>query len=221
MENKVTEGNWRFERKFALSTFEFLQFEKQLMLSDIQILYPSRTINNCYLDTTNNNAYEESIEGYSEKMKTRVRWYGDLFGTKTPTLELKIKQNQSNKKELFKLFEVDIQKQMDWDSYAEDVMKYLAETHNFQLNEDLSPVLINTYERAYYTNFRKTFRLTVDSDLQFISPKGVFKKNKPITIERKIIELKFDNSELLTDFPLLSNLGKFSKFTTGIQLLNL
>jgi len=221
MGKKVSEGNWRFERKFSLSSFEFIQFEKQLMISDIQVLYPNRTINNCYFDTINHNAYEESIEGYSEKIKTRIRWYGDLFGIKTPTLELKIKQNQSNKKELFKLFEVDIQKQIDWGNYSKKVINYLDSTHNLQLNEGLSPVLINTYKRAYYTNFRKSFRLTVDSDLKFISPKGTFKNNKPITIERKIIELKFDNSELLTDFPLLSNLGKFSKFTTGIQLLNL
>ena len=220
MENKVTESNWRFERKFALSPNEFLQFEKQLLLSDMSVLYPTRQINNCYLDSTFNNAYKESIEGFSEKIKTRLRWYDNLFGVKTPTLELKIKQNQSNKKELFKLFETNISKQTNWEDYIENIRNYLVESHSHYLNEDLRPVLINTYKREYYANFDKTFRLTVDRDMKFISPLGFLKNTMPIQVEKIIIELKSENSKLLSGFPILNNLGKFSKFTTGVFLVH-
>ena len=100
MEKRADNTSWRFERKYALTLREYLQFEKLLLHSDVEMLFPDRQINNCYFDTINNHAYTESIEGYSEKMKVRIRWYGDLYTTTTPVLGFKIKQNHSNKKEL-------------------------------------------------------------------------------------------------------------------------
>ena len=44
--------------------------------------------------------------------------------------------------------------------------------------------------------------------------------NKMNSIEKYIIELKFNNSELLSNFLLLNNLGKFSKYTTGVFFNN-
>lgn len=220
MERKVSESNWRFERKYSLSASEFLQFEKLLLLSDLEELHANRSINNCYLDDVKQSAYTESIEGYSEKAKSRFRWYGDFFQTAKPTLEFKLKQNNSNRKELFKLFDTRIHEQIDWNEFTQEARKYIKEHYSFEVSERLAPVLLNSYERSYYSNFEKTYRLTVDKNLKFFSPNGALKNKQTYTIDRFIIELKFDNVRNISNFGLLKNLGKFSKFTTGVSLIN-
>ena len=219
MAKKVDNTAWRFERKYQLSLEEYLQFEKLMMLSDMQTLHPDRQINNCYFDNITNNAYTESVEGYSEKMKVRIRWYGDLFNTVTPVLEFKLKQNHSNKKETFKLFKTTINDTFDWENYIKEVQQYLIETHSLTILNRFEPVLINSYKRSYFSNFEKTFRLTIDRNLKFISPSNRLSYKSPQAVDTYIIELKFNNMELMRSFPVLKNLGKFSKFTTGVQLV--
>ncbi len=218
MGKKVLDNTWRFERKFVLSPLEFMQFEKQILLSDLEMLYPDRKINNCYLDDVRNNAYLESLEGYSEKMKVRMRWYGELFSEAVPTLEFKIKQNNSNRKELFKLYKTLFDPTFDWVQYTEEIKRYLLKEYSFYLADKFQPVLINSYQRSYFSNFSKSFRLTVDSDLRFMSPNTTLEAWNGHTINKYIVELKFNNAQILTDFPLLMNLGKFSKFSTGMLL---
>ena len=220
MERKASKNNWRFERKYALSTLEFIQFEKLLMLSDLDELHAKRSINNCYFDDIKHSAYTESIEGYTEKAKSRIRWYGDFFQSTKPTLEFKLKQNNSNRKELFKLFQTDIHPNINWKDFMSKTRSCVLENYQFQVSEKLDPVLLNSYDRCYYSNFKKTFRLTVDENLQFFSPNGILKNQQAYKIDRFIIELKFNNVENISNFALLKNLGKFSKFTTGVSLIN-
>ena len=220
IKSNEVKNNWRFERKFSLSYTEYLQFEKMMLISDLELLHPDRKINNCYLDTIGNSAVTESIEGYSEKMKTRFRWYGEFYQNTTPRLEFKLKQNASNKKEVYKLSEVLIDSNFDWKSYIQDIRVYLLNSHKFYLPDGLRPVLLNSYERSYYTNFDKSFRLTIDKNLKFSSPNGIVRNHRPYQIDRVIIELKSKNSDPLNNFSILKNLGKFSKFTTGIQIVN-
>lgn len=220
MVKKADNTSWRFERKYELSPSEYLQFEKLMMLSDLQTLHPDRQINNCYFDNITNNAYTESVEGYSEKMKVRIRWYGELFNTVEPVLELKLKQNYSNKKETFKLFETTIKDTFNWKQYTQEIKDYVLETYDFTILNRLEPVLINTYKRSYFSNFEKTFRLTIDRDLKFISPSNTLSHKSPQTIDSYIIELKFDNENYINNFPVLKNLGKFSKFATGVRLVH-
>ncbi|MBT8265249.1 MAG: VTC domain-containing protein [Bacteroidia bacterium] len=220
MAKKASDNNWRFERKYALSSEEFLQFERLLMLSDLKVLFPDRSINNCYLDDVRQSAFTESVEGYAEKIKTRIRWYGSLFSEARPILEFKLKQNHSNKKETFKLFNTSFSKTTNWDNYIDDLRSFVLEKYQFKLAENLKPVLLNSYKRSYYANFEKTLRLTVDRDLEFRSPLGHLKNKMPHKIDAYIIEIKYNNKEALTNFSMLKNLGKFSKFTTGVRLVN-
>jgi SPX domain protein involved in polyphosphate accumulation len=219
MVKKADNTAWRFERKYELSLEEYLQFEKLMMLSDLQTLHPDRQINNCYFDNITNNAYAESVEGYSEKMKVRVRWYGDLFNTVEPVLEFKLKQNHSNKKETFKLFKTTINASFNWKNYAQEVQDYIFKTYDFTILNRLEPVLINTYKRSYFSNFEKSFRLTIDRNLKFLSPSNTLSHKSPQTVDSYIIELKFNNENLIRSFPITKNLGKYSKFTTGVRLV--
>lgn len=220
MEKKADNTSWRFERKYELSLREYLQFEKLMMLSDLQTLYPDRQINNCYFDSISNNAYTESVEGYSEKMKVRIRWYGNLLNTVVPVLEFKLKQNHSNKKETFKLFKTTFDAAFNWKEYSISIQDYMLKTYDFTILNRLEPVLINTYTRSYFSNFEKTFRLTIDRDLKFMSPSNTLSYKSPQTVDSYIIELKFDNENLIKNFPVLKNLGKFSKFATGVRLVH-
>ena len=79
--------------------------------------------------------------------------------------------------------------------------------------------MINTYKRSYFSNFEKTYRLTIDRELKFISPANKLSYKSPQTVDSYIIELKFDNENLIKNFPVTKNLGKFSKFATGVNLV--
>ena len=92
--NKTTK-NFRYERKFIAPALTYSEIKSTIkhhpyMFSEI---YHQRHINNIYFDTINLNNLSANVDGFSNRIKIRIRWYGDLFGRiKKPVLELKIKK---------------------------------------------------------------------------------------------------------------------------------
>ena len=67
-------------------------------------IYHPRFVNNLYLDSLSLNSYFCHVNGLKDRVKVRIRWYGDLFGpVDEPVLELKIKRGSLGRKESFPL----------------------------------------------------------------------------------------------------------------------
>ena len=87
--NKPVLNNYRFEKKFIIperlthSIEEVVKSNSALMRK----IFIPRFINNIYFDNSRFQFFFENMDGVSERMKARIRWYGNLKGKiKKPVL---------------------------------------------------------------------------------------------------------------------------------------
>jgi len=221
---------FRYEKKSVITELNSQEVENLIkhhpcIFSEI---FYERKINNIYLDSLNFENYVDNLEGVSQRIKIRVRWYGKTFGiVENPVLELKIKNNEFGKKKryLLKSFIVD-------ENFSLKVLQEVFSNSNLPegVVEKLklySPTLLNSYKRKYFISTDKKYRVTLDKDLMFfnIKNRGNFFKHQVKNKETLIFEIKYK----LKDFEGVSNITNYfpfrfianSKYVSGIDLLNL
>ena len=78
--------NYRYERKFTVPNSFCYRIIEQFVKKNTALfreVFHVRQVNNIYFDTANLVAYNENVDGISERRKFRVRWYGkDIFTIK-------------------------------------------------------------------------------------------------------------------------------------------
>ena len=179
--------------------------------------FPGRFINSIYFDNLNFDFYKKNIEGFSQRQKIRLRFYGKQNTNliKNSVLEFKIKENNLGYKikkdfgefELNDIFSVNFNNKI--------------EKFTFHFSDYLRPILINNYYRNYFVSRNQNIRFTID---QFIKYDYLnFNKinfNK-IIYPKIIVEAKFDpryNEEalnIINKMPLRA--VKNSKYVIGIN----
>jgi len=228
-ENYTELKSSRFERKFVFSNSNL-----PTVISIVKInpghfseIYYKRRVNNIYFDTHNLKNYYDNHMGRSNRSKFRIRWYGELF-TKVdnPILEIKIKDGFLGRKLSFLLKPFNVDESLNMAKikeilYNSNLPEWVWDELNMQ-----SPTLVNSYNRRYFQSFDRNFRFTVDYNLSFhdfnIVPSIT---TTPYMEERTIVlELKYDDihdskSSFITN-KLPVRLNKFSKYVTGIDLIN-
>ena len=87
--------DFRYERKYLVCIsnenkfFFYLNKHPSLFCSP----FPDRYVNNIYLDTPVMSNYWNNVTGLSQRVKVRIRWYGEALGLQSnPILEFKIKK---------------------------------------------------------------------------------------------------------------------------------
>ena len=58
--------------------------------------FPPRVVTNLYMDTHDLQWLDDSVEGFSERRKVRLRWYGEQTDTVSAVLEVKRKRDRAN-----------------------------------------------------------------------------------------------------------------------------
>jgi len=190
-------NNWRYERKFFISELSKYEIEAVVrrhpaMFSEI---YYERTINNIYFDTFDMMNYFHNVDGLSQRVKFRIRWYGDLLGAiENPVLEVKIKEGQLGGKLHYPL-----------DSFSLDELQTNENIHKLiasaGLPEELRQIIIclnytllNRYTRKYFESADKKFRITIDSHMKYINLSHL--RNTYLyelnDYKSNILELKYD-----------------------------
>lgn len=209
---------YRYERKYVTNldekTLELVIKTHPLMFSEV---YNQRFINNLYFDTENLDFFYNNINGKNERNKVRIRWYGNLFGTvDNPILEIKIKNGYVNTKKSFFLdnFEFNINSNI---SLLIKSINLPAETRDlFKL---LKPTLVNRYQRRYFTDACKKFRITLDTKISFFHPTAL---SNNFVFSQNIIELKYnfenDFFAMAVSDNLPFRLSKNSKYVEGIKM---
>ena len=90
------DSKYRYERKFLANNLTQKQVETIITLHPAMFSesFVSRHVNSLYLDTLNLNNYNDAVLGNNNRIKIRIRWYGELTGLiKKPMLEIKIKKS--------------------------------------------------------------------------------------------------------------------------------
>jgi hypothetical protein len=220
---------WRFERKFFIPNLdrhqvEFIIKQHPAMFKEI---YHQRVVNNIYLDTVAKMNYLHNVIGTSQRIKVRIRWYGDLFGNiDKPVLEIKIKSGHlgSKKSYLLDAFSIDqnISAKLVRTQFA--ISSIIPQTlKEYLVCLDLST--LNRYTRQYFLSADNNYRLTLDRDMTFyhIRPNINTFRFKSKDFSNVILELKYDCEHddcaqwITNQFPF--RMTKSSKYVTGLDRL--
>ena len=220
---------YRYERKFCLNGVMLHEIENIIKLhpSIFRKIYYERDINNIYFDTTGLSSFKENIDGVSRRQKTRIRWYGDLFGANnSPVMEIKNKIGALGWKDRFKLNSFSLHRHCSF-NYNKVLNELKSKYFNAMKPANMSilvPTLLNRYHRSYYLSFDCKFRITVDTQMEYYSINPI---NQLCTNHFKddniIIELKYDQKCDINAGDIVQNMpfriSKSSKYVTGIEKL--
>ena len=223
---ETTANNYRYERKFFISDCSYQEVESMVRLHPAMFseIFHRRLVNNIYFDTLELQNFVDNIDGSAERLKVRIRWYGEIYDKiEKPVLELKFKKGLVGRKESYPLTPFEL----DPDFTVGTVFRIVAQSDipekiKIQFHS-LNPIVLNQYSRKYFQSADKHYRITLDSDQYFC---GIGRENNSFLnhftdADNVILELKYDinmddDADRITKFfPL--RLTRSSKYVTGIK----
>jgi len=215
----------RYERKFIFQQTSAKNIEILIKLNKAGFyeIFNERQINNIYYDTLNFDNYYNNIDGVSDRVKYRIRWYNNFFlNSKDAVFEIKRRKGLLVNKEDFPLNNFFLNESLDISKY----LKKKCEVKKQKLiqNYNLFPVLINRYKRRYFLSNDKKFRVTIDYNIEASS---IYKHPKFNLIgfykNSVVLELKYDTkhdseAKFITNI-FETRLNKNSKYVAAFEFL--
>ena len=173
--------------------------------------YKLRIVNSIYFDTFNLRSAQHNLDGISDRIKTRIRWYGENLSTiNTPKLEVKIKNNFLGHK---KYFDLDKTKKLKINNKN---LSFLSNKVSTILKKRLSAISLVNYKRLYFISENQKIRATVDYDIKYKRLKDnidyFFIKSNNIVLELKY---HFDMDDYLR-----KNLNGITRVSKNSKYLN-
>ena len=217
---------FRYERKFRVTQATLADVENIVRLhpAGFSQAYPERNVNNIYFDTINLQTFVDNIDGLANRTKFRIRWYGKLFGVvENPILEHKLKRNLAGTKNYFPVQSFILEPGItNRQLYTAIENSNMPEDCKLQIRQ-MSPLLLNRYNRKYYVSTDGQYRLTLDYDLYYYRIREMNNTFLQHYVDRRtiVIELKYaveqDNEahRISSYFPF--RMTKNSKYVTGVQ----
>jgi hypothetical protein len=159
-----------------------------------RIAYPTRQVNNLYLDSPGLTNLAENLAGQAERRKLRYRWYGRLAQPPVveAILELKIKHGSvGDKRRLVVQNPLDLRR-----PFKEILANLHAEVPDDWLPWILKgnrPALINHYQRDYFVSPDGLIRCTLDYEQTFYDQRHSVRPNVTHILPAKaqiVIEIK-------------------------------
>ena len=167
--SNLNSEEFRYERKYLTDMMDFPELVSRVKMhpSAFKEIHEERRINNIYLDYEDLKNYKDSVEGNRERLKVRIRWYGETFDNVKPVLEIKIKDGLQGKKMSFPLasfvFYKDFSNKELWSVFSRSNLPswVLEKLKSYKM------VLLNNYKRRYFLSGNKKVRMTLDYDQEF------------------------------------------------------
>ncbi len=188
-----------------------------------RVAYPNRQVNNIYFDTLERDLMMDHIIGQAVRSKVRFRWYGESWLAENGQLEIKKKQGRLGTKITTPIpVPVDLTS-VNWAAIF-DILRTHCTPQLAGVLQNLTPMLINQYQREYYTSADGLVRLTLDynqrtydqtfgmrPNSQYLQPFG----------DQLVVEFKADQSQYakltnaIAQFPLRCTQN--SKYLNGME----
>jgi hypothetical protein len=218
--------DFRYERKFLVEELDAGQARLLVRRHPAMFCapYPPRHVNNLYLDTEEMENYYANVNGVDERVKVRIRWYGELFGEiAKPVLEFKIKSGLVGTKHIYPFPSFRLDDTFDGASFRKLVQRTDLPDQARMYLRDLEVVLCNRYHRWYYATHDQHFRVTVDHEMVYYQVRRFCNHFRYRFLDARniIVELKYDKpQDVQADrvagfFPFI--VTKNSKYVTGIE----
>lgn len=223
--SRLSENEFRYERKFLVPdlSYELLQQYVKTHPAQFKSIYHERHVNNIYFDTLNYENYYANVDGEMNRLKFRIRWYGDLFSdSQTPVLEVKIRKGYVGTKQY-----VDLPPLTMGSSFSQlKLMNWLKgiqlpDSIRYQLLRQV-PSLINRYKRCYFLSADRQFRISIDDDISVFSPLSKI-LGFPTKLPYRVLEVKYSTenndlvSKITSKFPF--RMTRSSKYVDGLNFL--
>jgi hypothetical protein len=191
----------------------------------LTVAFPPRQVSSVYFDSASYECYRLSNSGMSQRMKLRLRWYGDLRTNPPMVLEVKHRVNHLGSKSRHRLDRMDIQDKT-WHSIRAEMSGRLQGPDRLIVEALRFPILIATYYRHYFVTTDGSIRVTVDTNLRIVDQRFSAKPNftfDSVQAKFEVLECKFDPSQEPEAFHLLRPLDlrwtRFSKYCFGLGAL--
>ncbi|CAN5326472.1 hypothetical protein BH10BAC1_BH10BAC1_17560 [soil metagenome] len=155
----------RYERKFLITDYSHSDVEQIIKFhpSCFSEIFHERVVNNIYFDTLGMGNYYDNLEGEKDRVKVRIRWYGDLFGhIEYPVLEYKIKKGLLGNKLSYNLKSFVLDEKFSQKQILNSINSEIIPANVKNEVASLKPALLNSYTRKYFLVADKKFRVTVD-----------------------------------------------------------
>jgi hypothetical protein len=185
--------------------------------------YPSRQVNNIYLDTPTLESFSATQMGISRREKLRLRWYGTSIDRIQPWLELKSKESfLSEKRRVLIPCTLDLKR--TWSEVLSTVRDNLPVEWKLKLNGLVQPTLYNHYRREYYVTIHGEIRVTLDYHMgacdQRFRLRPDYRRSVPIgdsvVVEVKGVPEEINRlQEIISRFPIPR--GRNSKYVTALS----
>lgn len=201
------EKKWIFNPKLKDTLIQNLISSKLHFRPHFQL----RSVNSIYFDTFNLRSAQHNLDGISDRIKTRIRWYGeDSLIIKEPKLEIKIKNNFLGHK---KYYNFDTLKKIKIDN--QNLLLVSSKVSKI-LKKKLSAISLVNYKRLYFISENQKIRATLDYDIRYKKLKdnidNFFIKSNNIVLELKY-HLDMDNF-------LRKNLNGITRVSKNSKYLN-
>ena len=223
----------RFELKYRLSYFQYLKIRHELQIYMKQDQYTRQVPENRYLvrslyyDTYDYRAYDQKMNGDSERVKFRVRTYkASQSEVEQVRIELKMRQgNLTNKKNVFVPLG-EYQHFMESRHWRKMLTPITMEFEAMVLRRNIMPKVLVEYDReGYQTRMKSDLRITFDHNLRSAHASRLFPEPcffQPHIPSRVIMEIKFSKEYPRWLSSLVRNHGlkviANSKYTQAIQV---
>ena len=204
---------YRYERKYLVPKSDEFSFIREILSNNFLEIFSTRKINNIYFEDNYFNSYTDNYEGFSDREKIRLRWYGETFKSSEKTLEFKIKKEAVNYKKTFHIGKFKLNNPVETNNLKELYSnKRKKEFMNKLINKE--PIVFNSYTRTYYLNEKIKTRITIDNDIKYKS----FISGRTFNEKNLVIEIKYDSeNNFFNKFSSYLQLSKYSKYMTGIK----
>jgi SPX domain protein involved in polyphosphate accumulation len=188
---------YRYERKFVCRGLDAKHITHRIRLLPAMFVdrYPPRYVNSLYLDSPCLRSYHENLDGVCDRLKTRIRWYGDLIGQHSDAfLELKVKKGLVGTKRRYALPPFTLRNQNKLAMLKQMYMCDMLPEHILERCKGLIPSLITRYFRSYHETPDGSLRITVDSQLSYYD---IYHLSRPrhVSYDRIILEMKYSSND--------------------------
>ena len=185
--------NYRYERTMIAPLYdkEEINITFQNNKHIISNAYSPRLINSIYFDDNSLSLAKQNINGDSNRMKIRIRYYGESILFSEPYWEVKRKNGLVGFKERHKLSR-SLKLLKDFSSYS-FCSQINLQSLNPNLLEGLKPIIFVSYLRTYHLSRCSKFRFTYDTNIKFqeIGSHIDFDNLNSIESDFDIIEIKY------------------------------
>lgn len=186
--------------------------------------YPTRQVNNLYLDSPGLTNLAENLAGQAERRKLRFRWYGKLPqpAVVEVVLELKIKHGYVGDKKRLPL-ETPLALNQPYKRILADLRAEVPDDWQPWVLKANQPALINHYRRDYFESPDGVIRCTLDFEQTYYDQRyslrpnlsHVLVANDQIVIEIKApVELEERLERAMDSFPIPRH--RHSKYVDGL-----